>query len=86
MERFIATQAKTNEALGESISQWTTKFETITTHQKMLENQIAQIAQQVSHLFRPQGHLPSQPETNPKGQMNAIILRVVGSLRVLQCL
>ena len=40
----------------------------------MMENQIAQIAQQVSHLSRPQGHLPGQPETNPKGQMNAITL------------
>jgi len=26
----------------------------------------------VSHLSRPQGHLPSQPETNPRGQVNAI--------------
>ena len=67
MERFIATQSKTNEALGESVSQLSSKFETVTTHQKMLENQIAQIAQQVSHLSRPQGHLPGQPETNPKG-------------------
>jgi len=29
----------------------------------------------VSHLSRPQGHLPGQPKTNPKGQMNAITLR-----------
>ena len=36
---------------------------------------MAQIAQQVSHLSRPQGHLPSQLETNPKGQMNSITLR-----------
>jgi len=41
----------------------------------MMENQIAQITQQVSHLSRPQGHLPGPPETNPKGQMNAITLR-----------
>jgi len=40
----------------------------------MMENQIAQIAQQVSHLSRPQGHLRGQPETNPEGQMNAITL------------
>ena len=37
-----------------------------------MDNQIAQIAQQVSHLSRPHGHLPSQPETNPKGHINAI--------------
>jgi len=53
MERFIASQAKTNKALGESVSKLTAKFKTLTTHQKMLENQIAQIVQQVSHLFRP---------------------------------
>jgi len=45
MKYFIVTQTKTNEALGESVSQLTSKFETITTHQKMIENQIAQIAQ-----------------------------------------
>jgi len=42
------------------------------SHQKVMDNQIAQIAQQVSHLSRPQAHLPSQPETNPKGHVNAI--------------
>jgi len=68
------TQTRTNEALGESINQLTAKFETMTTHQKMMENQISQIAQQVSHLSKPQGHLPGQPEANPKGQMNAITL------------
>ena len=45
------------------------------THQKMMDNQIAQIAQQVNQLSRPQGHLLGQSETNPKGQMNAITLR-----------
>jgi len=47
----------------------------MTTHQKMMENQIAQIAQQLSHLSMPQGHLSGQPKTNPKGHMNAITLR-----------
>jgi len=41
----------------------------------MMENQIAQIMQQVIHLSGPQMHLPSQPETNPKAHMNAITLR-----------
>ena len=68
------TQTKTNKALGESASQLASKFETMTTYQKMMENQIAQIAQQVSHLSRPQGYVSGQPETNPKGQMNAITL------------
>jgi len=44
-------------------------------HQKMMETQLTQIAQQLSHLCRPQKHLPSQMEINPKGQMNAITLR-----------
>ena len=37
-----------------------------------MDTQIAQIAQQVSHLSRPQGHLPGQAETNPRGHVNAI--------------
>jgi len=75
MEHFIASHTKTNEALGESVSQLNSKFEAMTTHQKMMENLIAQITQQVSHLSRPPGHLPGQLETNPKGHMNAITLR-----------
>jgi len=58
MERFLVSQTKTNEALGESVSQLNFKFKTMTTHQKILENQIAQIAQQVCHLSSPQRHLP----------------------------
>jgi len=75
MERFIASQTKTNEALDELVNQLNSKLEAMTTHQKMMENQIAQIEQQVSHPSRPQGHLPGQPETNPKGHINAITLR-----------
>ena len=37
-----------------------------------MDHQIAQIAQQVSHLSRPQGYLPGQDETNPRGHVNAI--------------
>jgi len=43
MERFIHTQTKTNEALGESMSQLNSKFERMSTHQKMMETQSAQI-------------------------------------------
>ena len=43
------------------------------THQKAMDTQIAQIPQQVSHLSRPQGHLPGQPETNLRGHVNAIL-------------
>jgi len=42
------------------------------THQKVMDTQITQIAQQVSHLSQPQGHLPAQPKTNPRCHVNAI--------------
>jgi len=57
MEHFIATQTKTNEALGELINQLTSKFDAMTSHQKAMDTQIAQIGQEVGHLSRPQGHL-----------------------------
>jgi len=75
IQRFIQTQTKTNEPLGENISQLNTKFEGLSSHQKMMETQLAQITQQVSHLSRPQRHLPGQLKVNPKGYMNAIIHR-----------
>jgi len=55
-----------------SITQLTSKFDAMVTHQKAMDTQIAQIAQQVSHLSRPQGHLLGQAKTNPKGHVNAI--------------
>jgi len=42
------------------------------THQKAMNTQIAQIAQQVSYLSWPQGYLLGQPETNPTGYINTI--------------
>ena len=48
------------------------------THQKAMDTQIIQIAQQVSHLSRPQGHLSGQVETNPRGHVNAISTVRVG--------
>jgi len=41
-------------------------------HQKTMDTQIAQIAQQVSHLSWPQGQLLSQPKVNPRRHVNAI--------------
>jgi len=72
MERFIVTQSKTNETLSESINLLTSRVNAMAAHQKTMDIQIAQIAQQVSHLSRPQGHLPGQPKTNPRGHANAI--------------
>jgi len=37
MERFITTQTKTNEALGESINQLTSKFDVMASHQKAMD-------------------------------------------------
>ena len=70
--QFLEGQAKDNEAVAASISQLTSKFDAIATHRKAMDHQIAQIAQQVSHLLRPQGHLLGQAETNPRGHVNAI--------------
>jgi len=82
IERFIQTQSKTDEALGESMGQLNAKFESLSTHQMMMETQLAQIAQKVSHLSRPPRHLPDQLEANPKGHMNTITLR---SGKQLEC-
>jgi len=72
MAQFLEGQTKTNEAVAALISQLTSKVDAMATHQKAMDRQIAQLAQQVSHLSRPQGHLPSQAETNPRGHVNAI--------------
>jgi len=69
MERFIATQTKTNETFSESISLLISRVDTMATHQKTMDTQITQ---QVSHLSQPQGYLSGQPETNPRGHPNAI--------------
>ena len=53
MAQFIVVQTKSNETLSASINQLTSKFDTMATHQKAMDTQIAQIAQQVSHLSRP---------------------------------
>jgi len=67
MERFIQMQTKTNEAIDESMSQLNFKFESMSTHQKMMKTQLAQIGQQVSYLSHPQRHVQGQLKMNPKG-------------------
>ena len=74
MEQFIAVQTKTNECLSASINLLTSKFDTMATHQKVMDTEIARIVQQVSHLSRSQGHLLGQPETIPRGHVNAILM------------
>ena len=72
MERFIVTQTTTNETLKENIQVLTSRVDSMAAHQKTMDTQIAQIAQQVSHLSRSQGQLPGQTEVNPRRQVNAI--------------
>jgi len=74
MEQFIATQTKTNKAL----SSLTSKFDAMAAHQRVMDTQIAQIAQQVSSFFRPQGQLPGQPETNSQGHVNTLSVGAKG--------
>jgi len=38
IEHFIQTLTKTNEALGEAVTQLNSKFAAISTHQKIMEN------------------------------------------------
>ena len=49
MAQFLEVQIKTNEVVTAS-TQLTSQFDAMATHQKAMDTQIAQIAQQVSHL------------------------------------
>ncbi|XP_058783187.1 uncharacterized protein LOC131657848 [Vicia villosa] len=82
MENFIATQAQQNKDFlnqnvhtGEQLKQLATKVDALATHNKMLETQIAQVAQQQATTSAPAGSFPGQPQPNPKGHANAITLR-----------
>ncbi|CAJ2627735.1 unnamed protein product [Trifolium pratense] len=82
MENFIAIQTQTNKEVlnqnihtNEQIKQLTSRLDVLTTHNKMLETQIAQVAQQQASTSAPAGIFPGQPEPNPRGHVNAIILR-----------
>ncbi|KAJ9183688.1 hypothetical protein P3X46_007511 [Hevea brasiliensis] len=57
--------------VGEMIQQLTSRIYQFATHNRMLENQIAQ---QTSFSSKAQGKLPSQPE-NPREHCKAVILR-----------
>ncbi|CAJ2652135.1 unnamed protein product [Trifolium pratense] len=82
MENFIALQTQTNKEFlnqnihtNEQIKQLTSRLELLTTHNKMLETQIAQVAQQQASTSAPAGIFPGQPQPNPRGHVNAVILR-----------
>jgi hypothetical protein len=65
MEKFFN---QTNEL----VKQLATKVDALATHNKMLETQISQVAQQQAALAAPAGTFPGQPEPNPKGHANAL--------------
>ena len=68
MESMLLAQQKQDEY----IKQLASKVDALTTHNKMLE---AQIAQQASSSSIPLGRLLSKPDPNPREQNNAMILR-----------
>ena len=82
MESFIATQAQTNKDFlnqnihtSEQLKQLASKVDALATHNKMLETQISQVAQHQASTAAPAGTFPGQPQPNPKGHANAVILR-----------
>ena len=68
LESVLLAQQKQDEYMKQLAS----KVDLLTTHNKMLETQIAQ---QASSSSTPPGRLPSKPEQNPREQCNAIVLR-----------
>jgi len=68
LESVLLAQQKQDEYNKQLAS----KVDLLTTHNKMLETQIAQ---QANSSTTPVGRLPSKPEQNPREQCNAIVLR-----------
>ncbi|XP_058749140.1 uncharacterized protein LOC131622107 [Vicia villosa] len=68
---FLNQNVHTNE----QIKQLETKVDALATHNKMLETQISQVAQQQAPTAAPAGTFSGQPQPNLKGHAHAIILR-----------
>jgi len=67
--------------LNDSLTELNTKADSFPTHNKMLETQIFQMAQQVAASSQTPGVFPGQTEAKPKAHVNAISL---GSGRKLE--
>jgi len=74
MENYVMDQSKQLQELknqtaflNDSLVKLTSKVDSIATHNKMLETQISQVAQQVVISSQTSGVFPGQTETNPKG-------------------
>ncbi|XP_050895594.1 uncharacterized protein LOC127102238 [Lathyrus oleraceus] len=81
VESFITAQNQQNKEfmnqnihINGLITQLGTKLDSVITHNKMLETQISQVAQQQATQTTPGGQFPGQPQPNPKGHANAIAL------------
>ncbi|XP_057248969.1 uncharacterized protein LOC104886741 [Beta vulgaris subsp. vulgaris] len=75
MENLASSQAKQVEYQAKQNEFFNNSLQQITAHNKLMESQMTQLAQQISHLSKPSGQLPGQTEPNPKGHINAISLR-----------
>jgi len=82
LENYVMGQSKQLQELNnqtgylnDSLVKLTSKVDFIATHNKMLETQISQVAQQVATSSQTPGVFPSQTETNPNGHINVITLR-----------
>ena len=68
MKNFIATQSKINADISSAIQM-------IQAHNKIIDNQMAQMAQHLSNLSKPSGQLPNNIEKNPSWHVNAVTRR-----------
>jgi hypothetical protein len=82
MENYVMNQSKQIQELktqtgflNDSLVKLTSKVDSIVTHNKMLETQISQVAQQVVDSSQTPRIFPGQTEVNPKAHINATTLR-----------
>jgi len=82
MKSYVMNQSKQLQELknktgflNDSLVKLTSKVDSIATHNKMLETQISQVAQQMAASSQTTRIFQSQTETNPKGHISAITLR-----------
>jgi len=77
MNQFKQLQELKNQTgfLNDTLAKLTSNVDSIETHNKMLETQTSQVAQQVATSSQTSGIVPSQTETKPKGHISAINLR-----------
>ncbi|XP_020209360.1 uncharacterized protein LOC109794317 [Cajanus cajan] len=72
MENFVTNQKQTNDSMANSIQNLAVKVENITLHNKMLENQIAQLMPSSNNS---PGKFPGKTVANPAENVNAVTLR-----------